>query len=186
MPIASKNSAISFASGAPPEIGSRSRPPSRSRTFAKTSRSASAWRRASPRGIGLPSACEAADLAADRERPVDEPALDPRRLVEARDCTAAYTFSYTRGTLGSTVGRTCSIASATRSGSASSAIGNPTYAPVEEHQPPEVVRERQVQQHHVVGAVVVAPSRRRRSPSRSSCGGGSCSPSAARSSPRCR
>ena len=49
-----KNSAISFASGAPPEIPKRIRPPSFSFTFEKTSLSASLCWAARPRGIGLP------------------------------------------------------------------------------------------------------------------------------------
>ena len=46
-----------------------------------------------------------------------------------RDWTDEYTFSYTRGTLGSSVGRTCGSASPTRSGSERNAIVKPTFAP---------------------------------------------------------
>ena len=62
--------------------------------------------------------------------------------------TPAYTFSYTRGTLGRDVGRTCGSASAVRivgeEGDREADAGAD-----EVHQLPEVVGERQVQQHRV-------------------------------------
>ncbi len=121
----SKNSAISRASGAPPEIGTRSLPPRRSRTFENTRRSAILWRMASPRGTGSP-----APSSRLTSRPIGSAQSISRRFVPVasskRACTAEYTFSYTLGTLGSTVGRTSSIASPTRSGSGRNAIGKPT------------------------------------------------------------
>ena len=129
MPMASKNSAISFASGAPPEIGIRSRPPSRSLHLAEDEPVGERCRLASPRGTGSSRASSRLT-----SRPIGSAQSMSRRLTPVasskRDWTAEYTFSYTRGTLGSTVGRTWSIASPTRSGSARNAIGKPTYAPV--------------------------------------------------------
>ena len=92
MPIASKNSATSFASGAPPEIGSRSLPPSRSFTFEKTSRSAIATCAARPRGTGFP--CWRNSLA---RRPTPSDQSTRRRVMPVAsanvDVTAVCTFS---------------------------------------------------------------------------------------------
>ena len=93
MPIASKNSATSFASGAPPEIGMRSRPPRRSFTFEKTSRSASETCIASPRGHGLALLLELARATSDAERPVDQPCAASPVASANVDVTAVCTFS---------------------------------------------------------------------------------------------
>ena len=55
MPAAWKNSAISSASGALPDTQNRSRPPRAARSFANTSRSASAFCTRRPAGSGRPS-----------------------------------------------------------------------------------------------------------------------------------
>ena len=185
IPTASKNSMISFDSGAPPDPGMRSLPPKGSRTLLKTSLSARRCFDGVRAGTGSPSPSSRLT-----SRPIGS-AQSSRRFftpvaASKRATTAVWTFSYTRGTLGRSVGRTCGSASATRSGSARNAIVNPTCAP-EEHQPAVVVREREVEEHDVVGPVVASsPSGRRRSPSRSSCGSRACSPSAGRSSRTCR
>ena len=91
-------------------------------------------------------------------RPIGSAQSIRRRLtpVAASNCasTAACTFSYTRGTLGRSVGRTCGRASATRSGIGEEGDREPDVCAEEQHQPPVVVREREVQEHDVVGAVV--------------------------------
>ena len=72
-----------------------------------------------------------------------------------RACTAAYTFSNTRGTLGNTVGRTCSTASRDAQRIAEERDREADVRALDEHQSPEVVRERDVEEHHVVGSRVV-------------------------------
>ena len=92
MPIASKNSATSFASGAPPEIGMRSRPPRRSFTFEKTSRSAIATCVASPRGTGLP--CCRSSLARRPTSSAQSISASRAPVASANvDVTAVCTFS---------------------------------------------------------------------------------------------
>ena len=66
--------------------------------------------------------------------------------------TAACTFSYTRGTLGSTVGRTASNASRRAQRIRKERDRVADVGAGEVHQPPEVVRERQVEEQHVVCA----------------------------------
>ncbi len=83
MPIASKNSATSFASGAPPEIGIRSRPPRRSFTFEKTSRSAIATCIASPRGTRLALLPQLARPRGRRRAP-SRSAVDGRPVASAK------------------------------------------------------------------------------------------------------
>ena len=79
MPAAWKNSAISSASGAPPDTQKRSRPPRAARSFAKTSRSATAFwtRRRRRKRPAFP--LEAAGAAADPQGPVEDPLAERRR-----------------------------------------------------------------------------------------------------------
>ena len=67
-----------------PRSASRRRPPSRSFTFEKTSRSASRCCAASAGGSRRPCLPQRAHAPADVERPVDQPPLDAGRLVERR------------------------------------------------------------------------------------------------------
>ena len=62
----------------------------------------------------------------------------------------ACTFSYTRGTLGSSVGRTCGSASPTRSRICEERDRETDVRAEQQHQPPVVVGERQVEEHQVV------------------------------------
>jgi hypothetical protein len=93
----------------------------RSFTLAKTSLSASLCSSASPRGSGRPSWRSRLSW-----RPTASAQSTSRRRTPVAsanaEVTAAWTFSYTRGTLGRIVGRTCGRARATSSGSARNAI----------------------------------------------------------------
>ena len=187
MPIASKNSVISFASGAPPETGHAQAPAERLADLAEDEPVGDACLRAQPARNRLPFALEAADLAPDGERPVDEAPLasrSPRRSERGRRCAPSRRRAARSA---GASGAPAAAPRATRSGSARNAIVKPTYAPEQQHQPPVVVREREVEEHHVVRRGSTSPpSGRRRSPSRSSCGSRACSPSAGRSSRTCR
>ena len=92
MPRASNSSAISFASGAPPEIGLRRRPPRRSFTFENTSLSAIRCWSARPRGSGRPRCRRALSL-----RPTSSAQSTSFRLTPVAsakvDVTAVWTFS---------------------------------------------------------------------------------------------
>ena len=152
-PIASKNSMISFASGAPPEPGMRSRPPKGSRTLLKTSRSAMRCLARSPAGTGLPSLSRrltsrpigSAQSMRRRFVPVaaSKRATDGRvhLLVHARDARQQRR-AHLRQRLGD----------AQRVGEERDREAD--VRAEEQHQPPVVVREREVEEHDVVRAVV--------------------------------
>ncbi len=87
MPAAPKNSAISRARGAPPEMKSRSWPPVRALIFEKTSRSASANSAASSRPGGW--------FATTRAN-IFRPTPIAQRKIRCRSGGSAATFSLTR------------------------------------------------------------------------------------------
>ena len=154
MPSAWKNSAISFASGAPPEIGTRSRPPSApSPSRRRAGRRARACT-ASQRGHRL--ALLAQPLA--RRPTPSAQSISLRRAPVASanvDVTAACTFSKTRGTLGRIVGRTCGIAAGhlERIGEERDRVADVRRREV--HEAPVVVREREVEEQDVLGGAVI-------------------------------
>ena len=180
MPTASKNSAISFASGAPPRSAHAAGHRVGRLTLLKTSRSASRCRLARPRGMGSPRASKATDLATDRERPVDEPSLDARRLVEARLDRRVHLLVHAwhaRKHRGPHLEHRVRDAQRVEQRDRETDV-----RPGQEHQPAEVVCERQVEasRRRLRSG---RPSGRQRSSSRSSCDAEACSPSVARWSP---
>ena len=140
---------------------------------------------ASPRGTGRPSCRSSLTRCPTPSAQSISFRLTPVASSKLAS-TAVCTFSYTRGTLGSTVGRTdgSHLADPQRVGAEGDREAD--VGGEEVQAAAEVVRERQVEQHGVLGAdeptAPCPPSR----PCRSSCGSGSCRPSAARSSPTCR
>ena len=150
----SKNSAISRASGAPPEIGTRSRPPSALAHLREHEPVGDLVAQREPARDGLSGAFEPADLTSDRKRPVDQPPLRARRLVEARlhgriDLLvhAGDAREHGRADLEHR------LADAQRVGQERDREAH--VGAGQEHQPPEVVREREIEEHQVVVAVVV-------------------------------
>ena len=128
MPAAWKNSAISGASGAPPETQNRRRPPRAARSFAKTSLSATfRWTPRVP-GIGRPS--RSRRLA---RRPTDRAQWKMRRrsggAAATPDRIFAYTFSNTRGTLQMKCGETSRRFSGSRSMLSANAVVRPSRIP---------------------------------------------------------
>ena len=149
MPTASKNSAISCPSGAPPEIGVRRRPPSRSRIFVEDEPVGEARLQLQRASDGLARLLPLADLSPDPERPVGQSALHARRLVEGRDDRGvnllvdaghARQHRRTHGQQG--------VRRLQRVGQEGDRVADVRAGQV--HQPPEVVGEREVQEHQVV------------------------------------
>ena len=81
----SKNSATSRASGAPPEMEKRRRPPRRSRTFENTRERAHGELPARERRGALAAPLRAAHLAPDPHRPLEQAALGAALLLHLRD-----------------------------------------------------------------------------------------------------
>ena len=154
MPNASKSSAISFASGAPPEIGSRRRPPRRSFTFENTRRSASRCWSASPGGIGFPSRRNALS-----RRPTASAQSISRRRAPVASANVAVTtvWHLLVHPRHARQDRRPHLRDRPRDVERVGQEGD-RVAEVrarEVHQPPEVVRQREVQQHDVAGPAVV-------------------------------
>ena len=84
-PTMSKNSATSRASGAPPEIEKRRRPPSRSRTLEKTRDRATANCPRANGGRAVAAPLRVAYLPADPQRPLEEASLGPALLLHLGD-----------------------------------------------------------------------------------------------------
>ena len=153
IPTASKNSMISLRAARLPSPGMRSRPPKGSRTLLKTSLSARRCFRAEPAGHRLAGALEPADLTPDRERPVEQALLGACRRVEAGDdrgvdllVHAGHARQERRPHLWERLGDTERVGE--------ERDREPDVGTQQEHQPPVVVREREVEQHDVVRPVV--------------------------------
>ena len=149
MPMPSKNSAISCDSGAPPEMGVRSRPPSRSRIFANTSRSAS---RCCARRSGGTVCRDSSSLLTrrpTRQRPVRQTALHARRLVDRRHDRRVDLLVHARNARQHR--RMHLLQRVRRLQRIRQERDRVTHVrPRQVHQPPEIVGERQVEQHQIV------------------------------------
>ena len=131
----------------------RSRPPNGSRTLLKTSRSASTMLGSEPCGNRLPLALEAADLAPDRERPVDEAPLRPGGRIEAREDGGVHLLVDARDARQQRRAHLRQrFGDAQRVGEERDREAD--VCSEEQHQPAVVVRQREVEEHHVVGVVV--------------------------------
>ena len=108
---------------------------------------------AQPGRDSLALALQAADLAADRERPVDEPPLRSRRRVEARQDERVHLLEDARDARqqrrANLWERFCDTERVRQERDREADV-----RPEQQHQPPVVVGEREVQQHDVVLAVV--------------------------------